>query len=122
MDKYFAISYKFFNSAMNLVDYMEKSSSSLIQLLGDLPEITPLEIEQKRNYENLLRRINKRSRAIKADLINTIEKQAYLQDNKHISSEWFNTMNNELESLNQIANVILDSTHYVDKDGRLQQR
>lgn len=106
---------------MNLVDYLEKSSASLIQLLGEMPEATVLESEQKRTYESLLRRINKRSKAIRSDLINTIEKQAYLQE-KRASSDWFNIMNNELESLNQIANVILESSHYVDKDGRLQQR
>jgi hypothetical protein len=122
MDKYFAITYKFFNSAMNLVDYMEKSSTSLIQLLEDIPGVSPQEIEQKKNYESLLRRINKRSKAIKSDLINTIEKQVYLHDNKRVSSDWFSVMNSELENLNQIANVILDSSHYVDKDGRLQQR
>jgi hypothetical protein len=122
MDKYFSITYKFFNSAMNLVDYLEKSSLSLIQLLDDIPGETDMEEQKKRDYENLLKRINRRSKTIKSDLLNTIEKQIYLLDQKQIPTEWFNEINNEIESLNHIASEIIDSTHYVDKDGRLQQR
>ncbi len=120
MEEFEAVTFKFFSVLLNMTDYMEKSSESLINLLDNYETRTAEEYKQKDEYHKVLLGINSRTRKIHDEILSLALKKTVNLEKKKISQQWFRSLTQELEWLSTLSKDGLSKKFFVDEKGKLK--
>lgn len=120
MEEFEAVTFKFFSVLLNMTDYMEKSSESLINLLQNYEAATAQEYKQKDQYHKVLSGINNRAKKVQDEILSLALKKTVNVEKKIISQQWFDSLTQELEKLNVFSKGELSKNFSVDEKGKLK--
>jgi len=120
MEEFENVAFKFFSVLLNMTDYMEKSSESLMNLLQNYETATAQEYKQKDEYQKVLNGINTRAKKVQEEILSLALKKTVNVEKKLISQQWFYNLTQELEKLNVFSKDELSKKFFVDEKGRLK--
>lgn len=113
------VAFKFFSVLLNMTDYMEKSSESLMNLLQNYEASTAQEYKQKDEYQKILNGINTRAKKVQEEILSIALKKTVNVEKKLISQQWFNNLTQEFEKLSVFSNDELSKKFFIDQKGKL---
>ncbi|MFA7419484.1 MAG: hypothetical protein WCZ90_07345 [Melioribacteraceae bacterium] len=119
MEEFENVAFKFFSVLLNMTDYMEKSSASLMNLLQNYEATTAQEYKQKDEYHKVLNGINSRAKKVQDELLSLALKKTVNVEKKLISQQWFKNLTQELEKLNVFSKDELSKKFFIDMKGKL---
>jgi hypothetical protein len=117
--KQMTLTYDSFKKVMTLITYLGESSSSMIRMLNESPDLSEVYFQQLNYYKGILVGIRNRAQKAKTAWINAAADQNAFFEKIHSINLMYENLQKDFRDLYEITEHIFEVNYFIDTEGTL---